>query len=115
MHLQDLPSRLISAQQIFQEHGSLKNNFTMHSQSSKLTLDGLTKTLFYDPVANLPMLCTEKGLTKICNMTQDGSGNDPLTHAQRQLLCWHRRLARVDFNRIKDFSRQGFLPKEIAR
>ena len=46
-------------------------------------------------------------------MVQDGSSNGPLTHAQRQLLHWHRRLVHVDFEKIKDFSRYGFLTKEI--
>ena len=30
------------------------------------------------------------------------------------MLYWHQRLAHMDMEKIKDFARQGILPKEIA-
>ena len=47
-------------------------------------------------------------------MIQTGSPNDSLSAAQRNLLYWHRRLAHMDFEKIKDFSRKGFLTKDLA-
>ena len=60
---------------------------------------------------------TELELTKLHtlnNMIQDGGPENNLSFAQRQLLHWHRRLAHMDFEKLKDFTRKGFLSKEIA-
>ena len=45
---------------------------------------------------------------------KDGSYNDNLSSARRSLLHWNRRLAHVDMEKIKDFSRHGLLPKHIS-
>jgi len=58
----------------------------MNYDYTKLYLLGMNKTLPYDPATNLPMLYTESELTKLYNLTQDGSSSDPLSHTQRQLL-----------------------------
>ena len=89
----------------------------MNQDHSILTINGISKTINYDPVTNLPLLHTESGLTKLHtlnNLIQDGGPEDNLSFAQRQLLHWHRRLAHMDFEKLKDFARKRFLPKEIA-
>ena len=45
-------------------------------------------------------------------MIQDRQEQDSLTACERQLLYWHRLLVHMDFEKIKDFARKGFLPKE---
>ena len=87
---------------------------TVNIQHSTLKLGGFTKTVEYDPLSNLPLLYTESGINKIYNLIQDGDKNDNLTAAQQSLLYWHRRLAHMDFEKIKDFARVEYLLKEIA-
>ena len=72
----------------------------------------MNKTLPYDPATNLPMLYIESGLTKLYNLIQDDSSTDLLSHAQQQLLYWHRRLAHMDFEKIKILARKGLLPNK---
>ena len=86
LHLKDLPHTLLSPQQILKQHRSLNNSFTLYDDRAVLTLDDLKKTIQYDHLTNLPMLYTESGINKLCNMTQDGSNDDSLTAAQKSLL-----------------------------
>ena len=86
LHLKDLPHTLLSLQQILQQHQSLQNSFALCSDRAVLLLHNFKKTIKYDPLTNLPMLYTESGVTKLYNVTQDGSENDSLTAAQRSLF-----------------------------
>ena len=47
------------------------------------------------------------------HLIQDRGADDYLTASQRHLLYWHRLVAHMDFERIKDFALKGNLPKEI--
>ena len=114
LHLKDLPHTSLSPYQIIQQHRSLRNSFALHDDQVVLSLDYFKKTIQCDFLTNLLMLCTESGVNELHNMIQDGSENDSLIAAQISLSCWHRLLPRMDFERIKDFVRKGFLPKEIA-
>ena len=58
-------------------------------------------------------VCSDESNTSRGNLEQDEAITDNFTNAQRQLLHWYRRLAHVDVEKIKDFTRQGLLPKEI--
>jgi len=78
LHLKQLPTRLVSPQQILQQHKSFKNDFTMNHNYAWLHLQGMIKTLPYDPATNLSMLYMESGLNKLYNLTLDGSATDPL-------------------------------------
>ena len=86
----------------------------MDKDNPTLTINGISKTIPYDPMTNFPMPHTETGLTRLCTLTQDGGPEDKLSFAQRQLLHCHRRLGRMDFEKLKDFARKLFLSKEIA-
>ena len=92
------------------------DGFAMNQDHSILTVNGTSKTISYDPMNNLPLLCTESGLTRyteLNDLMQHVGLDENLTFAQRHLLHWHRRLAHMDFEKLKDFARKGFLPKEI--
>ena len=56
----------------------------------------------------------ESGMGKMHNMIQDMHNTVSLTVFQRQLLPWNRRLGRMDFEKIKEFTRKDILPKDIA-
>ena len=114
LHLKQLPIILVSPQQVLCQHRSIGSSYTLNHDFSVLNLDGFTKTINYDSLTNLPTLYTESDITKLYNLIQDGDNQDNLSVAQRSLLYWHRRLAHMDMERIKDFARKGFLPKEIA-
>ena len=86
----------------------------MHTTHSTLKLGGHTKTISYDPLTNLPIFYTKSGITSINNLTSDSDVAENLTSTQKSLLYWHRRLGHMDFERIKDLSRQGLLPKELS-
>ena len=62
------------------------------------------------------MFYTELGITKLYNLMSNEiqTTADNLTAAQWNLLYWHRRLAHIGIDKIKDLSRLGFLPKDIA-
>ena len=93
LHLPTLPCRLLSPQQILKQHYSFGDGFTMNKDHSTLTINGVTKTIGYDPMTNLPLLHAEPGLStlhKINNLIQDNGPDDNLSFAQRQLLHWMR-------------------------
>ena len=98
LHLEKLPSRLISPQQVIRQSNNLSDGFHVERNKSKLIFHGYSKTVNYDPLKNIPMLFTESGLNNLHaylnathdSMIQDGAPNDNLTNAQRQLMHWHR-------------------------
>jgi len=114
LHLKGLPQRLLSPQQILKQHYSIGDGFFMYHDKAILKLGGSTKTISYDRLTNLPILYTQSGVSKLYNLVQDGADSDNLTAAQRLLLYWHRRLAHMDFEKLKAMARQDLLPKEIS-
>ena len=109
-----MPYRLLSPQQILKQHFSIRDGFNMDKDNSAFAINSISKTIPCDLMTNLSILHTEPGLTHLYTLIQDGSPEDNLSFAQRQLLHWHRRLGYMDFKKIKDFARKGFLLKEIA-
>ena len=55
------------------------------------------------------MMCTESGIESLYNLSHDN-----LTNAQRQFLYRCRRSGHMDMEKLKEFARQGFLPKDIT-
>ena len=82
LHLENLPTRILSPQQLLKQHHSIGDNYFINSQHSTLKLGGYTKTIEYDPLSNLPLLYTESGINKIYNLIQDGNKNENLAAAQ---------------------------------
>ena len=114
LHLKQLPQRLISPQQVLKQHYSPGDGFFMYNTHSILKIGGHTKTISYDPLTNLPIFYTKSGVDKLYNLTHDSDTTDNLSKTQKELLHWHRRLGHMDFEKIKDLSRQGLLPKELS-
>ena len=84
----------------------------MDINSSHFFFSSHKKTIPYNPTTNLLILFTKSRISKSYNLIQDGSILDTLLSNQRQLLYQYRRLAHMDFEKIKILARKGLLPNK---
>ena len=118
LYLEQLPSFLISPQEIIRQSHNSSDSFCTHRDASKLIFHRHTKTAHYYLQKNIPTLFTESGIDKLRtllnnndSLIQDGGLKENLTHGQRQLIYCHLYLVDMGMEKIKTLPRKGLLPK----
>ena len=119
LHIPDVPTRLLSPQQLAKQTGGLHDGFHVGASHATLTFGGFKRRINYNSVNKLPIFASFPGVDKFraysATLVGDGTASDNLTFNQRQLLHWHRRLSHMNFSTIQKFSRSGLLPKELSK
>ena len=119
LHIPDLPTRLLSPQQLVQQTGGIHDGLHIGARNAVLTFGGHRRTINYHPSNKLPIFTSFPGVEQFrafnALITSDGSATDSLTFNQRQLLHWHRRLSHMNYQTIQKFSRLNLLPKELSK
>ena len=119
LHIPDVPTQLLSPQQLVKQTNNRKDGFHVGAKSAVLTFGGFRKTINYNCSNNLPIFNSHPGINKFkwynTELVEDGGISDHLTFNQRQLLHWHRRLGHMNYPAIQRFARLNLLPKELGK
>ena len=94
LHIPDVPTRLLSPQQLVKQTNGTRNGFHVGAKNAVLTFGRFQKTVEYNSSNNLPIFPSHPGVNNFkcfnAKLVKDGGASDQLTFNQRQLLHWHR-------------------------
>ena len=80
LHIPDVPTRLLSPQQLAKQTGGLHDGFHVGASHATLTFGGFKRRINYNSVNNLPIFASFPGVDKF----RAGTASDNLTFNQRQ-------------------------------